>query len=148
MISGSVMVKVKLTNWTDTQDGRRGLLPPEGVRSLELDVLVDTGAVEMALPEDVVSRLGVPLIGRRTVRVADGRRIDVGVAGGLEIEILGRFYQGSVLVLPAGTTPLLGQIPLEALDLVVVPGTREVITNPAHPDGPVLDLLGFATTAA
>jgi hypothetical protein len=37
-------------------------------------------------------------------------------------------------VMPAGTTPLIGQIPLEALDLVVEP--RDQSLRVKHPDGP------------
>jgi hypothetical protein len=44
----------------------------------------------------------------------------------------------------AGSTPLIGQIQLEWLDLVVDPKSRDVIANPAHPDGPVLELLHVA----
>jgi hypothetical protein len=48
------------------------------------------------------------------------------------------------LVEAAGTTPLIGQIPLEALDLIVDPKNREVRVNPASPDMPLLDLLAVA----
>jgi len=33
---------------------------------------------------------------------------------------------------------LLGAVQLEMMDLVVVPKTGEVVTNPANPDGPLL----------
>jgi hypothetical protein len=32
-------------------------------------------------------------------------------------------------------------VQLEMMDLVVAPATGEVITNPAHPDGPILPML-------
>ena len=48
------------------------------------------------------------------------------------------------LAAPEGTTPLIGQIPLEALDLVVDPRSRELRTNPAHPDGPLMYALRAA----
>jgi len=35
-------------------------------------------------------------------------------------------------------------VQLEMMDLVVVPGTGEVITNPEHPDGPTLPLYKLA----
>jgi hypothetical protein len=59
------------------------------------------------------------------------------VVGPIEIEVLGRSMTGDAMVLPRGTQTLLGAIPLEQLDLVVVPKTGDVIPNPAHPDGPV-----------
>jgi hypothetical protein len=47
----------------------------------------------------------------------------------------------SALVMPAGTAALVGQIPLEELDLIVDPKSREVRVNPASPDVPLLDVL-------
>jgi hypothetical protein len=75
------------------------------------------------------------------VRVADGRSITVQRAYGLVIEVIGRSVGGDALVLPESTTPLLGAVQLELMDLVVVPSTGEVIPNPAHPDGPILPML-------
>jgi hypothetical protein len=46
--------------------------------------------------------------------------------------------------MPPGSTPLIGQIPLEGLDLVVNPKSRELTVNPASPDVPRLDLLHVA----
>jgi hypothetical protein len=39
---------------------------------------------------------------------------------------------------------LIGQIPLEELDLVVDPKSRELSVNPASPDMPLLDLMAVA----
>lgn len=57
------------------------------------------------------------------------------------MEILGRETTCDALVHEAGTTPLIGQIPLEALDLVVDPKNLVVSVNPASPDAPMLDIL-------
>jgi hypothetical protein len=43
--------------------------------------------------------------------------------------------------MPAGSTPLVGQIPLEELDLIVDSKRQSLRPNPEHPDGPVLDAL-------
>jgi hypothetical protein len=48
------------------------------------------------------------------------------------------------LVMPAGKIPLIGQIPLEELDLLVHPRTREVTVNPASPDVQRLYVLSVA----
>ena len=62
----------------------------------------------------------------RTVTLADGTAAQIPKVGGMRIEILGRQMTCDAFVTPAGTTPLIGQIPLEGLDLIVDPGTREV----------------------
>jgi predicted aspartyl protease len=62
----------------------------------------------------------------------------------LHISILGRDMSSDALASPVGTTPLIGQIPLEALDLVVDPRSRDLRTKPAHPDGPLMYALRAA----
>lgn len=137
---GLVMAKIKLTNIRDIIRSEEGIIAAESVRTLEIDALADTGAIALAIPEEVAEALGVPVIGRDQVRVADGRPLDVAIVGDLRVEILGRIMTTDALVLPRGTRPLLGAVQLEMLDLVVVPKTGEVITNPAHPDGRILPL--------
>lgn len=138
------MTKVKITNMVDRQMAADGLIPADRVRSIELEALADTGAIAMAIPADVAERLGASVVRKDTVRVADGRRLQVDYVGGLWIEVLGRSMTGDAIVLPRGTTPLLGAVQLEMLDLVVVPSSGEVITNPANPDGPVIPMLSAA----
>src|SRR5687768_1849999 len=114
---GKVMAKVKIINPDDQGLVRRGQLRPDQIRTLELDMLVDTGAVMPALPEEVVEMLDLPRHSkRRPVRMADGTVRELEVVD-IAMEILGRGYLGNAWVLPRGTNPLLGQIPLEALDL-------------------------------
>lgn len=138
---GSVMTQLKLTNLVDALNASSGLLAASQIRHVEVEALVDTGAVSLVLPADIVSILGLPEIDRRTVCLADGTLRNVAIVGGLRIEILGRWMTCDAYVTPAGNTPLIGQIPLEGLDLVVNPKSREITTNPAHPFGPIFDLL-------
>ena len=57
------MTEVKMWNLVDLEDARRGLIPPEAVRKATLEAMVDTGAVMMAIPEDVALALSVVLLG-------------------------------------------------------------------------------------
>ena len=78
--------------------------------------------------------------GTRPVRYANGAVAEIPWTV-VRVEILGRKTTCDALVQEAGTTPLIGQIPLEALDLVVDPKSQQVSVNPASPDAPMLDLL-------
>jgi clan AA aspartic protease len=138
---GRVMTKIRLTNSADLENRDAGVLAPEQVRTLELEALVDTGATTLAIPQDVADALGLVERRKRRVRLADGTIAEFPVVLNLVVEILGRDTVCEAFVLPAGTTALLGQIPLEALDLVVDPSSHEVRVNPASPDAPLLDLL-------
>ncbi|HEX5097893.1 MAG TPA: retroviral-like aspartic protease family protein [Polyangiaceae bacterium] len=138
---GKVMSKVTITNQYDRWNVEQGTLQADRVRTVTLEALVDTGATTLALPADVVAALGLPEINRRRVRMANGAVEELAVVGGFMLEILGRTGMCEAFVLPAGTTPLIGQVPLEILDLIVDPKSREVTVNPASPDAPLLDLL-------
>jgi clan AA aspartic protease len=138
------MQPIKLINNYDEERVRTGDLRPDQVRSLEIEALVDTGATMLMLPADVVERLGIHISGHRKVRYADGSVKEVPWVGGIKIIILGRDTIVTALVERAGTTPLIGQIPLEELDLLVDPKSRELRVNPASPDAPLLDALAAA----
>jgi clan AA aspartic protease len=138
------MTHLKISNTTDLHYAAEGVIAPEAVRSVETEALVDTGATMLALPEDLIEPLGVPVLGKRKVKDARGFTVEVAWVGPLRIEILGREMHTDALVLPAGATPLIGQIPLEALDLVVDPKSRELRVNPESPDVPLLDLMHVA----
>jgi hypothetical protein len=75
------------------------------------------------------------------VRLANGQIQEFPVVVNFVVEIVGRRTVCEAFLLPVGSTPLIGQIPLEALDLIVDPKSREVMVNPASPDMPLLDLL-------
>jgi hypothetical protein len=76
--------------------------------------------------------------------LADGSKRRVVVVTGVSIEIVGRGMVCDAFVLREGSTPLIGQIQLEWLDLVVDPKSRDVTVNPDSPDMPSLDLLSVA----
>ncbi len=50
----------------------------------------------------------------------------------VRLTVMGRNCTMDVLEVPDGVPVLLGQIPLEHLDLVVDPCSRTLIGNPAH----------------
>jgi clan AA aspartic protease len=138
---GKVVNRIKLTNNTDRDMARNGLLPPDQVRTLEVEALVDSGATMLAIPADIAEKLGFPLGEIRKVRLADGSVIDTPCVGSVHFEVLGRQMHCGALVLPVGSMPLIGQLQLEELDLIVDAKSREVRVNPASPDTPLLDLL-------
>jgi len=135
---GEVRTTVMLTNATDQVLVRRGKLAPEDVHTYKADALVDTGAVRTVLPPHVVQQLDLAIRGRRVVELADGRKETVGVTEAVEIDIDGRNTIEDALVL--GDEVIIGQTVLETLDLLVDCANRRLITNPAHPDQPVVKI--------
>ena len=107
----------------------------EPTEEVVCDALVDTGAVHLCLPADIVERLGLVQVGRRSLRTADGRRQPYRLMGIVEAEVQGRDCHVTAIEMPAGTTPLLGAIPLEDMDWHVSPQERKLIPNPLSLDG-------------
>jgi hypothetical protein len=108
------------------------------------DIRAETagGSISLnAAGADAVLNTSGGSISVRQVKMANGAIEELSVVGDLMVEILGRKGSCEAFVLPAGTTPLIGQVPLEILDLVVDAKSREVTVNPASPDMPLLDLL-------
>lgn len=102
------------------------------LEAVEMDALADTGATHMCIPRQLQMRLRLDEADAKEVTLADGSRQLVPYVGPIELRYGNRIGFTGALVM--GDTPLLGAIPMEDMDLVVVPRTREVIVNPFNPD--------------
>ena len=102
------------------------------LQPVEVDALADTGALHLCIPEHVAIQLELDEFDRREVTLADGSRRIVSYVGPLLLTVANRKGLAGAMVL--GNEVLLGAIPVEDLDLVVVPGTRRVMPNPANPN--------------
>lgn len=132
---GAVWTQVKLTNAVDDELVRRGLLAPRLLREIEAEGLVDTGAVNLVIPAEIVQQLGLRILGQQLVKYADSRQEAVGVTGPVIVECEGRKTIDEALV--TGDEVLIGQVILEKLDLLVDCRNQRLMPNPANPDYPV-----------
>ncbi len=97
--------------------------------------LVDTGAVHLCLPEHLAIQLDLKELEQREVTLANGHRIRVPYCGPVEIRFKNRrCFTGAMIM---GDEPLLGAIPMEDMDLVVLPAQQRVDVNPASPNVPM-----------
>ncbi|MFN6583707.1 MAG: clan AA aspartic protease [Aulosira sp. ZfuVER01] len=132
---GAVRVTIRLKNAVDEELVRRGLLAPNLLRECEVKGLVDTGAVSLVIPLEMVDQLGVRILGQRVAQYANGNQENIGVTGAIMIECQGRTTIDEALVV--GNEVLIGQVILEKLDLLVDCKNQILIPNPANPDYPV-----------
>ena len=56
---GEMVASMQLENATDRENAREGLRDESTVRRTTVEGMVDTGAVMLVLPEDVVGHLGL-----------------------------------------------------------------------------------------
>ncbi len=133
---GEVRVKVRLTNAADEANARRGLIRPDQVHSVEVEAMVDTGAVRCVIPVSIKERLGLGTTARRRAQYADGRFEEVDVSEAVRIDLEGRPTYEDCLIL--GDEMLIGQTALESTDLFVDCVNGRLVPNPGHPNAIVL----------
>lgn len=133
---GEIRVKIKLTNWFDTELAGRGELSPAQVRTCEVEATVDTGAVRSVVPVAVVDQLGVRSNRRTVAQYAYGRRDAVELTNPIVFDIGTRSTIETAMVL--GDEVLIGQTTLETTDLLADCANRRLVPNPEHPDQPVM----------
>lgn len=108
------------------------------LEAVEVDALADSGAVHLCIPEQVMIQLQLEPIDSKEVTLADGKRTLVPYVGPIEVRFKNRVGFAGALVM--GDQVLLGAIPMEDMDLVIIPRTRMLDVNPNSPN--------FASTIA
>jgi clan AA aspartic protease len=101
-------------------------------KPIEVQALADTGAVFLIIPEHIRLQLALDEQGSKEVTLADGSRKMVPYVGPIETRFKNRVaYVGAIVM---GDEVLLGAIPMEDMDLVVIPQQRTVEVNPLNPN--------------
>jgi clan AA aspartic protease len=120
---GFVTVDIELANPKDA-----------ALKPLNVQAMVDTGAMTLCIPEHVAVQLDLREIEKREVTTADERSHVVPYVGPVQIRFQNRTCFTGALVI--GESILLGAVPMEDMDLVVSPSRRTVTVNPLSPNIP------------
>jgi len=97
-----------------------------------VEALADTSALHLCIPDDVRIQLQLEAIDSKEVTLADGSKRLVPYVGPIEVRFKNRVGFGGALVL--GDQVLVGAIPMEDMDLIVIPKTRTIDVNPDSPN--------------
>ena len=103
-----------------------------GLESIEVDALVDSGAVHLCIPEHIRIQLKLDEIDKKEVTLADESKKLIPYVGPIEIKFKNRVGFAGALVM--GDQPLLGVIPMEDMDLVIIPDKKILDVNPDSPN--------------
>ena len=137
---GRVTCKAKIENALDSAQARMGQLTADQVRTVVIeDALVDTGASTLALPASMLRQLGldIPSSTRRS-RNTTGPS-EVKIYGPVRLTIFDRDITLDAMEVADECPVLIGQVPLEHLQLVVDMVTHRVEKSPANGGEWVLD---------
>lgn len=132
---GVFEVEIKVRNWQN-----RFLPEEERGEDVTCQALVDSGAVELALPLELIEKLKLTELGQVRVYTADGGQHEYRVMGIAEVGVQGRTCHVRVIELPRRAKPLLGAVPLEEMDWHISPTEKKLVPNPRSPEGPLLPL--------
>lgn len=129
---GRVLTEATLDNLEDLWAVKRGLISTDQVRRVVVpDALVDTGATLLSLPGSLIQQLGLSRVSTKRV-LNSGGPAEAGLYEAVRLTIQGRTCTMDVMEVPDGVPVLIGQLPLEHLDLVVDLRSRSLVGNPAH----------------
>jgi len=99
---------------------------------VDVVALADSGAVHLCIPEHIQIQLKLDTIDNKEVTSADGSKKLVPYVGPIELRFKNRVGFAGALVM--GDQVLLGAIPMEDMDLIIIPKTRTLDVNPDSPN--------------
>jgi clan AA aspartic protease len=130
---GKVYAEITLKNVHDVGSAKQGLIKEEQVRSAVVTAMVDTGAtVGLVISEELCQQLGLGISRTREVRLANNQTEVAKVTDPVELHWKDRDYISSAWVISGLCEPLMGLLPLEAMDLMVDPVNQTLVG--AHGD--------------
>ena len=137
---GEVKVELELENTIDRELLRLRHIEEEQLRSARAQALVDSGAVMLVLPQDLVEALGLREVGKVIVTYADERKEERPLAGVVTVRVGDRSTSLNCVVGPPNSEPLLGHVVLEIMDLLIDPVQQRLVPRPESPFLPLLKL--------
>ena len=137
---GLIYAEIELINADDLSLVRNNYLDVEDVKRIRIDMLVDTGAYNLCINEEIQAQLQLSFVEKRSAFTADNRLIEMDVVGPVFVKFKNRTTSCLAMVLPGNSEPLLGAIPLEDMDVLIHPLRQELIVNPDHPYQAVMTL--------
>jgi clan AA aspartic protease len=102
------------------------------IKPIKGTALVDSGAVHLIIPEHIKIQLKLEEIDKKEITLSDGSKKLVPYVGPIQIKFKNRIGFAGALVM--GDQILLGVIPMEDMDLVIIPGKRKLDVNPESPN--------------
>ncbi|MEO7311457.1 MAG: clan AA aspartic protease [Chitinophagaceae bacterium] len=130
---GLVYAEITLINGEDLILAKRHFIGEEEVKQMNLNILVDTGAYNLCINEEIQEQLQFPVVEKRKAETADGRIVECDVVDNVQVRFKNRATTCRAMILPGSSEPLLGAIPLEDMDVLIHPQRQEMIVNPDHP---------------
>jgi clan AA aspartic protease len=130
---GLTYADIELINADDLALARKSIIGDEDVKRIHALMLVDSGALNLCINENLQAQLQLPFIEKRVAVLANGHREEYNLVGPVVVKFKNRQTVCNALVLQGDNEPLFGAIPMEDMDVLLHPSRQELIVNPDHP---------------
>ena len=127
---GHIYADIELINEGDIEMARRSLMHIDDVRKITVSALVDTGALLMAINENIQEYLQLPIVETRPLELANGKMLECPIGAPLMVRFKDHTAHCSAVILPGDSEPLLGAIPLEEMNVIIDPQRQELVPSP------------------
>jgi len=123
---GLVHAEISLKNVKDKMKAEEGYIKEPEIRQTTVQAVVDTGAMTLVINEQLRQQLGLEVVGSKVATLANNVKETVKIAEPVEVRWKNRSMTCQPWVVGSGRV-LLGAIPLENMDLMVDPGSQELV---------------------
>ena len=127
---GLIYADLELVSAEDMALERKGYINKEDIKKENVTALVDSGAYMMCVNEHIKAQLDLPVVDTMETELADGSLQVLEVVGPLVINFKNRTTSCNAAVLPGESEVLLGAIPMQDMDVVLVPKLQTIDVNP------------------
>ena len=104
------------------------------LKSLDVQCLADSGSTYLISPQHIATQLQLRVLETREATTADGSSHTVPYAGPVQVCFENRNCFVGALIM--GDEVLLGAVPMQDMDLVVIPKLLKLSVNPVSPNIP------------
>ncbi|MEI6815525.1 MAG: hypothetical protein WCL14_02855, partial [Bacteroidota bacterium] len=105
---GLIYAEIELVNAEDVALARRHIIGEEEVKHMSMKMLVDTGAYNLCINENIQEQLDLPFIEKRKAQMADGSIHEFDIVGPVVVKFKNRRTICNAMLLKGEAEPLLG----------------------------------------
>ncbi len=127
---GLIYANLELVCADDLALERNGFINKKDIKKINVKALVDSGAFMMCINEHIQNQLSLAVVDTMEAELADGSLKTIKVVGPVIINFKNRTTSCNAAVLPGESEVLLGSIPMEDMDVVLVPKLQTIDVNP------------------
>ncbi len=131
---GLIYADIEIANSFDEALARHGDLAPCDIRKVVVRALVDSGAYMLCINENLKLQLGLDTVAEMAAELANGSFEKLDVVGPVEVRFENRSTSCRAAVLPGESETLLGSIPMEDMDVRILPKEQKLVVNPEAPN--------------